>query len=93
MKRILIQLQTGLALLLILTACQNQKKNKTADEEFPSEMVDFKPYENNPVFSGTNSDTWDRQIRERVYILKEDNLYRMWYSGYNGGDSTEKHLG
>jgi sucrose-6-phosphate hydrolase SacC (GH32 family) len=94
MRRIFNQFQTGLVLLLIiLTACQNPKKNKTTDEEFPSEMVSFKPYENNPVFSGTATGTWDNQIRERGYILKEDDIYKMWYTGYNGGDTIPKYLG
>lgn len=94
MKRTFSQFQPGLALLLlILTACQNQKINNTTGEEFPSEMVSFKPYENNPVFSGTNTETWDKQIRERGYILKEDDIYKMWYTGYNSGDTTVKYLG
>lgn len=84
-----ITIQIGLALLLFTVAgCQKQNK-----EEFPAELVHFKPYENNPVFSGSGTGTWDNQIRERGYILFEDGVYKMWYSGYNGGDSTEKHLG
>ena len=84
-------IKIGLSLLLFAaTGCENQKKNT---EEFPSEMVDFVPYKNNPVFSGTSNDTWDNQIRERGYILFEDGMYKMWYSGYNGGDTIEKYLG
>lgn len=94
MKKAVVAFQLSLALMLITFAtCKNQQKNKDSTEEFPSEMVDFKPYKNNPVFSGTNVGTWDKQIRERGYILKEDSLYRMWYSGYNGGDTIPKYLG
>jgi hypothetical protein len=39
--------------------------------EFPPELVDFVPYEGNPVFAGTGEDTWDRKIRERGYIRRE----------------------
>jgi hypothetical protein len=53
------------------------------DADFPAELVDFVPYAGNPVFAGTGRDTWDRQIRERGYILKEGNLWRLWYTGYN----------
>jgi hypothetical protein len=53
------------------------------DADFPSELVDFVPYAGNPVFAGLGRDTWDRQIRERGYILKEGNLWRLWYTGYN----------
>ncbi len=94
MKRIFYQIKTVLALIVFLfAACQNQKDRKTTNKEFPSEMVDFKPYKNNPVFSGTNTGTWDNQIRERGFILKEDDIYKMWYTGYNGGDTTIKYLG
>ncbi len=53
------------------------------DADFPAELVDFVPYAGNPVFAATGRDTWDRQIRERGYILKEGNLWRLWYTGYN----------
>ena len=45
-------------------------------------MVDFVPYEGNPVFAGTGTDTWDRVIRERGFILREGNTYHMWDTGY-----------
>ncbi len=78
--------------LLLITAggCQNPNE---VTKEFPAEMVSFEPYENNPVFSGTGSGTWDNQIRERGYILHEDGVYKMWYSGYNGGEPDPKYLG
>jgi beta-1,2-mannobiose phosphorylase / 1,2-beta-oligomannan phosphorylase len=84
-------LQIGGFLLLIITSgCQAPKE---FSEEFPVEMVSFEPYENNPVFSGTGTGTWDNQIRERGYILHEAGMFRMWYSGYNGGESDPKYLG
>ncbi len=73
------------------TSC-NEKKDKTeqAKDEpvlFPSELVDFVPAAKAPVFSGTGTDTWDKMIRERGYILKENGIYKMWYTGF--GDSHE----
>jgi predicted GH43/DUF377 family glycosyl hydrolase len=53
---------------------------------FPKELTDFQTPEENPVFTGTGSDTWDQKIRERGYILKEDGTYHMWYTGFQ----TEK---
>ncbi len=52
-------------------------------EDFPKELVEFAPYAGNPIFGGTNRDTWDNTIRERGWIMREDGRYRMWYSGYN----------
>ena len=60
---------------------------------FPSALTDFIAYKNNPVFAGTGTDTWDQKIRERGYILREDGMYYMWYTGYKGDEAVEKHLG
>ena len=60
---------------------------------FPAELVDFVPYEENPVFKGTGVDTWDKRIRERGYILKENGIYKMWYTGYNMEKDQVMHLG
>ncbi len=56
-------------------------------------MVSFTPYERNPIFSGTDTDTWDRNNRERGYILQGDGKYKMWYSGYLDKDTDPKYLG
>jgi predicted GH43/DUF377 family glycosyl hydrolase len=85
-----------LAVVLILPACfsgNRSGKNAGHNAEFAREMVRFVPYEHNPVFSGTDSSTWDRHIRERGFILHEDGIYKMWYTGYDGGDNDPKSLG
>lgn len=85
-----------LSVLVLALACQNKKKSaqpKTGDDAFPKEMVEFVPYEGNPVFKGTGTNTWDRKIRERGYILYEDGLYKMWYSGYNPEMAKPKFMG
>ena len=56
---------------------------RAGDEEFPSELVDFVPYQFNPVFEADGGDTWDRVIRERGTILREGDTYHMWYTGYS----------
>ena len=43
-------------------AGDNPKSNEEA-AWFPSELVNFRPYATNPVFAGTGTDTWDRNIR------------------------------
>lgn len=57
-----------------------------------SSLLVFDAYSHNPVFAGTDTNTWDRRIRERGFILFEDNSYHMWYTGYTGDDS-DLHLG
>jgi len=62
-------------------------------EDFPPELVDFTPYAGNPVFAGTGADTWDRQIRERGYILREGDTWHLWYTGYNRQRADTMSLG
>ena len=85
------QFLTGLISLtgLLATSCNTTSTtaSETAtsdDETFPPELVSFTPYENNPVFGGSGTDSWDRNIRERGYILKEDDGYHLWYTGFRG---------
>lgn len=62
--------------------------------EFPPALVDFVPYQGNPVFAATKaSDAWDCKIRERGFILKEADGYCLWYTGYNPARSDMKFLG
>ena len=61
--------------------------------EFPPELVDFVPYAGNPVFTGTGADTWDRNIRERGFILREDGTYHLWYTGYDERRADAMALG
>ena len=64
-----------------------------AGSRFPKELVEWVPWEGNPVFTGTGKETWDRQIRERGYILREGDKWHLWYTGYNTGRSDKKLLG
>lgn len=84
-----------LTILIVSISCQRNKKTSSENklDKFPSEMVSFSPYSGNPVFSGTGTDTWDKKIRERGYILYEDGIYKMWYSGYNPDLARPKFLG
>jgi beta-1,2-mannobiose phosphorylase / 1,2-beta-oligomannan phosphorylase len=82
--------------MILLSSCRSNPGAGSApsvSDQFPKELVEFVPYDHNPVFSGTDTDTWDQHIRERGYILFEDNIYKMWYTGYRGGDDDPKSLG
>jgi len=75
--------------VLSLAGCQ-----KSLDSlPFPAELVRFKSLPENPVFTGTADTTWDQRIRERGYILKEDNTYHMWYTGYQMKEERKMSLG
>jgi predicted GH43/DUF377 family glycosyl hydrolase len=78
MRRLLI-----VSLLLAATAV-------AAAETFPPEMVQFVPCDKNPIFEGSGPGHWDESIRERGWILHEDNLYHLWYTGYQNADEPKK---
>lgn len=83
-----------LFLICTLLGCSREKPAEDSNE-FPEELVNFKPYQGNPLFTGTGDSTkWDEKIRERGFILREDSTYYMWYTGYTErtGDSI-KYLG
>ena len=94
MKRVI---PFGISLLILsFVSYKNIEKSgaeKLAQREFTSQFVNFNSYKGNPVFSGTGIDTWDKEIRERGFILFENGLYKMWYTGYNPKKSEKKFLG
>lgn len=69
--KILIKL---IIIILIAVSCKGKPSSDSKDVEsdtskFPVELTEFTTWRNNPVFTGTSSDTWDQKIRERGYIL------------------------
>lgn len=86
-------LSLATVLAMVSSGCNQGSSPETASEEvgdlFPEELTAFKPYEKNPVFTGTAQDTWDEVIRERGYILKEEDGYHMWYTGYRKDNSDQ----
>lgn len=83
--------------LLLSMGCQPNHKSSGAEnlngKEFPDEMVSFKPYTGNPVFQGASAQAWDKDLRERGYILYENSVFKMWYTGYNDSISDKRFLG
>jgi predicted GH43/DUF377 family glycosyl hydrolase len=86
----------SILILLIGSGCkQTGIRNLTHDviiKGFPKELVNFSAYENNPVFKASGTDTWDHLIRERGWIMKEDNMFYMWYTGYRS-EGEQHNLG
>jgi beta-1,2-mannobiose phosphorylase / 1,2-beta-oligomannan phosphorylase len=61
--------------------------------DFPPELVDWAPGPQNPVFTPGGAGCWDLRIRERGWILREDDAYHLWYTGYDGTRHGTKLLG
>jgi predicted GH43/DUF377 family glycosyl hydrolase len=56
---------------------------------FPAPLVSFQPTADNPIFEGRGKGFWDEHIRERGWILREGNTWRMWYTGFEGGGGND----
>ena len=69
-----------LAPLLFLNA-GGAPEAQTVGDKFPAELVKFVPYRKAPVFTAAKGQ-WDAMIRERGWIMKEDNLWKLYYTGY-----------
>jgi beta-1,2-mannobiose phosphorylase / 1,2-beta-oligomannan phosphorylase len=77
-------------------SCESPQNASAAKdrEMFPEELVSFVPSEYNPVFSAGPADAWDKKIRERGFILYEDSVYKLWYTGFSSDDDNgTKYLG
>jgi hypothetical protein len=61
--------------------------------EFPAELVKWKLRPGNPVFAGEGPGHWDVKIRERGWIMRDGDVYRLWYTGYDGTQEGIKRLG
>jgi len=74
-----------LAVFLFGNSCQDQN-------QIPRGLIEFKPYADNPVFAGAPAGSWDPTIRERGWVMFEDGLHHLWYTGYAEPDGI-KQLG
>lgn len=62
------------------------------NEKFPPELVKFKLAQKAPVFTAEKG-KWDARIRERGWILRENGIYKLWYTGYDGTAEGRRMLG
>jgi hypothetical protein len=64
-----------------------------ADDRFPPELVRFEPLPGQPAFQGAGKGAWDARIRERGWVLREPDGWKLWYTGYDGTRGGLKMLG
>lgn len=75
----------------IFTLTSFQQPPDSAD--FPKELVSWSAAGVDPVFQGTGTETWDKKIRERGFILFDNGTYHLWYTGYNDAKPPMMSLG
>jgi hypothetical protein len=80
----------GITLVILLALV----RPAVADEPvFRPEAVRWVPFASEPLFAGTGVATWDNRIRERGFVHREGNLWRLWYTGYDGTKTGIRRLG
>jgi hypothetical protein len=60
---------------------------------FPRELVEFGPPSPAPLFAGGGPNAWDRDLRERGWIMRDDGLWHLWYTGSNADRDGVRRLG
>jgi len=76
---------SGAAWLAAAAAC--------AGAEVPKELVAFGPASAAPLFSGGGADAWDRDLRERGWIMRDGSRWQLWYTGSNPDRDPVRRLG
>ena len=56
-------------------------------------MTRYSLIKDGPIFTAGSASDWDAALRERGWILKEGDSWRMWYTGYDGTREGLKMLG
>jgi len=80
-------------LLIIASAFVPAAAFAQTGDPFPKSIVEWEPVADNPLFKGEGDKAWDRQIRERGWIMLDANTYHFWYTGYNIARSPDRLLG
>ncbi|MBX9626565.1 MAG: hypothetical protein K2X82_22380 [Gemmataceae bacterium] len=60
---------------------------------YPRTLVAFADQRGGPVFEGAGPGRWDAKIRERGWIIVEDGVFKLWYTGYDGTPTGRRVLG
>ena len=76
--------------LLLAGPCQ---RGTAETPLFPDQLVDFGPASRDPLFVGGGPQAWDRDIRERGWIMRESGRWHLWYTGSNMDRSPLRRLG
>src|SRR5262245_14131323 len=90
-----MQLRQAIVLLtlVVVVASVHEVAGGAKTEKFPPGLVKFVPHGKTPVFEAGGKGAWDAKIRERGWILREDGVYKLWYTGYDGTNDGLRMLG
>ena len=85
----------GLTAATVLAVCLAAvvDGSRADDGAFPAELVEFGPPSATPLFAGGGPDAWDRDLRERGWIVRDGGTWHLWYTGSNRDQSPLRRLG
>ncbi|MBI1325149.1 glycosylase [bacterium] len=76
------------------TTVTGQSVQDSIKQGFPAELLKWQPIpRSNPVFQGAGGDAWDAKIRERGWIVRDGDSWRLYYTGYNVAKTDLRMLG
>lgn len=82
------------ALLYLGTKYFGISKNEVAYAAIGnSSYSDFRAGETFPVLKAGNPGSWDEVLREKVWVMQENGLYKMWYTGYLASSTSVTKIG
>lgn len=62
-------------------------------DRVPPPLVDFGPVSATPLFAGGGPDAWDRDLRERGWIMRHGGRWHLWYTGSHPDRDPVRRLG
>jgi len=93
MRRFPVAMTIFLALALAAAPAHAQPREVASPTRFPAELLEFTPYAQNPIFTAEGPGHWDVKIRERGWILRDGDVWHLWFTGYDGTREGVKLLG
>ena len=66
---------------------------RAAGDDVPEAPTDCGPVSSTPLFAGGGPDAWDRDLRERGWILRHRGCWHLWYTGSNPDRDPVRRLG
>lgn len=89
MRLVIVRFVALLVIEISAVACCFNAAAEDAPRLFPAEIVKFRPIKANPLFQGRGKGHWDQHIRERGWILRDEKMWHMWYTGFEGGGGSK----
>lgn len=79
--------------LVIAFALTCYASDAVSADEFPPELLHWSATSETPLFTGAGAGHWDVKIRERGWVMRDGDQWKMWYTGYDGTREGTKKLG